>query len=198
MRAQATFELGVHEDDVYTWKITELNRHNFERTFGFNPFFEVGDQLRIKIDSIVTPTDTGDYTIVADFWDYGSDFNQKGVIKYYTVPSTPTEYKDNLFILTPTDRFLQDALETLPSSYTVEGSTITKLMQNYSSVLEYHPRGVVLTETYIDDDGIVLIKVEGNFRLISLGTSFMGIMLVSVIFIVLMILKNKKLEFKSG
>ena len=196
VQAQVIFELGVSEDDVYTWEITELSKHNFEKVFGFEPFYDVGDEIRMKIERIIEST-SGSNTVVVEFWDYGSDWNEKGSIKYFSVPATPSDYEDNLFIMTPVERFLEEAMGTLPNSYSLQGSTVTKLSQNYTTVLEYHSKGILLSETYIDDDDIVMIKVEGKFRIIPFGNVFLVIILISIISVVLKIIKKNNLRIKD-
>ncbi|MHA1803871.1 MAG: hypothetical protein ACTSU4_04995 [Promethearchaeota archaeon] len=197
VQAQATYRVGVNEGDVYIWEVKELRKHEFSKVFGFEPFFSVGDQIRMKIEQIIESTDGG-YTIVAEFWDYGTDWNEKGEIKYYSVPSSPSEYEDNLFILTPANKFLEEAMKSLPNSYSLDDTTITKLSVNFTKVLEYHSKGILYSETYINDDGIVMVKVEGTFRIVPLGYSYIIFMLLSIVIVIMKIRKSNLINIKKS
>ncbi|MHA1725655.1 MAG: hypothetical protein ACTSXH_12615 [Promethearchaeota archaeon] len=196
VHAQAIYSVGVNEDDIYIWEVKELRKHEFSKVFGFEPFFSVGDQIRMKIEQIIESTD-GAHTIVAEFWDYGTDWNAKGEIKYYSVPSGPSEYEDNLFILTPIEKFLEEAMKSLPNAYSLDGTTVTKLSANYTTILEYHSKGILYSETYINDDGIVMVKVEGTFRIIPLGYSYIIFMLLSIVIVIIKIIKSKIFNIKE-
>ncbi len=197
VQAQATYRVGVNEGDVYIWEVKELRKHEFSKVFGFEPFFSLGDQIRMKIEQIIESTDGG-YTIVAEFWDYGTDWNEKGEIKYYSVPSSPSEYEDNLFILTPANKFLEEAMKSLPNSYSLDDTTITKLSVNFTKVLEYHSKGILYSETYINDDGIVMVKVEGTFRIVPLGYSYIIFMLLSIVIVIMKIRKSNLINIKKS
>ena len=189
VHAQTVYSLNINEDDSFTWEITELNIHNFEKVFGFEPVFEKGDQIRKTIRNIIDSA--SGWTIVTEDWDYGSDFSQKGVIKYNSVSKDPKEYKDNIFIPTPLNDYLAAAKE-ISSAYLVQGSTMIKRTQEYRMEKEYDYRGVLVSEAYYDDDNILMIRVEGKFRIIPLGNYFIGYMAVAI-FGVLIVAKKKKL-----
>jgi hypothetical protein len=39
VNAQANYDFRLEEDDTYVWEVKELNKHEFEKTFGFEPAF---------------------------------------------------------------------------------------------------------------------------------------------------------------
>lgn len=189
VQAATVYSLNINVNDSFTWEITDLNKHNFEKVFGFEPTFEKGDQIR-KIIRDIIDSDTG-WTIVTEDWDYGSDFSKKGVTKYNSVSNDPKEYNDNIFIPTPVNDYLIAAKNT-SSAYIIQGSTIIKRTSNYRMEKEYDYRGVLVSEAYYDDDNILMVKVEGKFRIIPLGNYFVGFIAFAIVGVII-VMKKKKL-----
>ena len=74
-----TYEFDLDEDDSFTWEITELNPHQFEKVFGFEPNFEKNDEIKYTIQRI---DDTGDgWSLTIEFWDFKIDKDDNGTIK---------------------------------------------------------------------------------------------------------------------
>jgi hypothetical protein len=172
------------------WEITELNKYEFERVFGFEPAFEVGDKTRMTIQDVDDNTDGWFLTI--EFWDYQKDWDEDGAIIYEQVYDSPSEYDDNIFLPTPVNEYLSEASEDLPSNYLVEGHRVTIRETDYNRILEYDARGFLLSELYENKEGIVLVKVESTLRVISMGNYFIGFIVLAALSIILIIIKKKK------
>ena len=50
--AQVTYNIGIKENDQFVWEIRDLNLDKFEATFGIEPNFQVGSQVRMIIRDI--------------------------------------------------------------------------------------------------------------------------------------------------
>ncbi|MHA1490658.1 MAG: hypothetical protein ACTSRI_13500 [Promethearchaeota archaeon] len=187
--AQSAYSLKIYDDNVFIWEITELKTHNFEKVFGFQPVYEKGDQIRKIIRNIMDGA-TG-WTVITEDWDYGTNWEEKGEIKYNSVSKNPNEYNDNIFIPTPVEDYLEEALNSLPSSYSVQGATITKRTSNYKMVKEYDYRGVLVSEAYYDNDNILMIKVEGTFRIIPIGNYFIGFIVMAITSLIIVTIKKR-------
>jgi hypothetical protein len=57
---------------------------------------------------------------------------------------------------------------------------------------EYDYRGVLVSEAYYDDDNILMVKVEGKFRIIPLGNYFVGFIAFAIVGVII-VMKKKKL-----
>ena len=194
VNAQTNYELSINEDDSFIWEVKELNVHNFEKVFGFEPAFEKGDKSRRVIRDIDT-TSYG-WSLSVEFWDFKDDFEEDGEIVYEKVYDSPTDYKDDIFIPTPVNDYLEDS--ELPSKYVVEGSKVTQRELEYTIVREYDTRGVLVLEEYTDDDGIVMLRVEGTFRVIPMGNYFIGYIVLAVMAIIFVMIKKKKFIVKKA
>lgn len=192
----ATYDLDVEEDDSFTWEVTEVNVHYFEKVFGFEPNFEKGDETKRDIERIIDSTDGWKFTV--KLWDFKIDKDTNGTIVYDDVPSSPSDYDENIFIPTPVNDFLSEAAEDLSSEYTVQGSRVTKEEDDFTMEKEYDQNGVLAVETYTDEDGIVLVKIEGNFRAIPSANVelIVGIMAISLAALVIVMIKRKKFNIK--
>lgn len=192
------YEFELDEDDSFTWEVTELNPHQFEKVFGFDPNFEKDDET---IKTIKRIDDTGDgWSLTIEFWDFKIDKDDNGTIIYETVPDSPGDYDENFFIPTPVNDFLAEAGEDLGSEYTVSGDTVERKELDYTMTKKYDQRGVLLSEEYFDDDGIVLVKVEGTFRVIPSGNIelILGVMAFAIVAIVFVVIKKKKLLIRNS
>ncbi len=192
----ATYDIKIKENDSYIWEITELNLHNFKKVFDFEPNFEEGDQIKIKILKVL-PISYG-WSLTIEQWSYKSDFNKNGSVTYSSVYSSAAEFADNIFLPASASEYLLEAKKTLPSKYIVNGLTVTKRESDYTMIKEYTENGVLVSESYLDDDGIVCVKTEGTFRDIPMGIweplSFITLAITRVI---TCIIKKKKVSMVS-
>lgn len=195
VNAQANYDFRLEEDDTYVWEVKELNKHEFEKTFGFEPAFEVEEKTRRVIQD-VEDTDNG-WLITAEVWDYGEDWDEDGEILDEEVFDDPADYDDNIFLPTPVDQYLDDAQEDLPSEYLIEGLRVTKRETDYNIIREYDSNGVLVVEMYENKDGIVIVRVEGTFRVIPLGNFYLGFIALAVAAIVILMIKKKKIVIRE-
>ncbi len=193
--AQETYEFKLSEDDSFIWEVKELNVHNFEKVFGFEPAFEKGDKTRRTIRDI--DKKSFGWSLSVEFWDYKDDFDEDGAMIYEEVYDNPAEYKDNIFIPTPVNDYLAEADDDLPSKYIVEGAKVTQRESEYTIVREYDTRGFLALEEYTDDDGIVLIRAEATFRTIPMSNSFIGFIVLAIVCIIFVMIKKKKFLIKK-
>lgn len=194
--AQEDYDLDIKEDDSFTWEVTELNKYEFKRVFGFEPVFEKGDKTRRTIEDIEDVTDG--WFITVEFWDFHKDWDENGAIVYEEVYDSPGKYEDNIFLPTPVNEYLAEASEDLPSEYIVEGHRVTIRESDYNRILEYDARGVLLSELYENKDGIVLVKVESTLRIIPMGNFFIGFTILAILSIIFVMIKKKKYSFKES
>ena len=126
--------------------------------------------------------------------------DDNGTIIYEAVPDSPGDYDENFFIPTPVNDFLAEAGEDLDSEYTVSGDTVERKELDYIMTKKYDQRGVLLSEEYVDDDGILLVKVEGTFRVIPSGNIelILGFMALAVVAIVFVMIQKKKLLIRNS
>ncbi|MFX0072013.1 MAG: hypothetical protein ACFFAO_13065 [Candidatus Hermodarchaeota archaeon] len=194
-RAQADFDMDVEEEESFIWEVTDLNKHEFEKTFGFEPAFENGDKTRRTIEDI-DDSDDGWY-ITVEVWDYQRDFDDDGDIQYENVYDSPGDFRDNIFLPTPVDEYLEEASEDLPSEYLVEGLRVTIRETDYNRILEYDSRGILVSEQFENKDGIVIVKVEGTFRIIPIGNFYLGYIALAIAAIVIVMITKKKFIIKD-
>lgn len=193
--AQETYEFKLSEDDSFIWEVKELNVHNFEKVFGFEPAFEKGDKTRRTIRDI--DKKSFGWSLSVEFWDYKDDFDEDGAMIYEEVYDNPAKYKDNIFIPTPVNDYLAEADDDLPSKYIVEGAKVTQRESEYTIVREYDTRGFLALEEYTDDDGIVLIRAEATFRTIPMSNYFIGFIVLAIVCIIFVMIKKKKFLIKK-
>ncbi|MHA1291467.1 MAG: hypothetical protein ACTSQJ_02235 [Promethearchaeota archaeon] len=195
VRAKTTYSNKLKEDDEFIWEIKELNLHQFKKVFGFEPAYEVGDQAKKTIlKKIDVPSG---WVLTVEEHDYKSNFAKNGTIAYYTVYKNPSDYDENIFIPSPAGEYLSEASKTLPPEYTVKGTTVTKKDKGpngdkYTMEKKYTTNGVLVSEKYTDDDGIVLIHVKGTFQVIPSSNYFFGFMITAISGIVFVMIKKKK------
>jgi len=198
-----SYAFNYNEDDEFVWEVTELDLHNFKKVFGFEPIFEVGDQLKKRIRSILD-FDTS-WSLTLEVWDYTSSFEGNGSIEYHTVHREASLYDEDLFVPTPVEDFLiaVDQLGILGSEYDIAGRTLTKYDKGvdgsrYTMTKIYDSRGIVETELYTDDDqgDRVIVRVDGTFR-IPFGETFIVFMGISIVALVFVMIKKQKFEVKN-
>ncbi len=156
-----TYECKLQENESYIWEVSELNVNEFKEVFGYETNYEEGDQMKIKILNVLEVS--YGWSLTVEEWGYKSSFSKNGTITYYSVYSDPSNYAGNIFLPTPVSEYLLDAQKTLPSRYIISGLNVTKRESNYTMIKEYTDKGILGCESYLDEDGTVLVKSEGIF-----------------------------------
>ena len=205
VRAQDQYDLGIRQNDEFVWEVKELNEYDFGKVFGAEPNFELGDRIRIVIRQIAHPSLRWQITI--DFWDYKEDWGQPGASDTIEVWENPIQYDDNIFIPVPVGPYLEEAEDTLPSEYYVEGNTIFMRGTSASTGRDflwekiYNTNGVPQAEIYYSgheaNEQLMIVKVESTIPLIPVGFYFIGFILLSITAIIFIGLRRKKLRIIS-
>ena len=198
--AQVTYNIGIKENDQFVWEIRDLNLDKFEATFGIEPNFQVGSQVRMIIRD-VTDVEGLRWSISAEFWDYGSNWVAEGEVEYLSILRYPSQYKDYIFIPTPVNSYVEEALTTLPSQYysladnMIGKQDVSDIGVDFKVEKTYNIDGVLISETYLDQANFVIVKLEATFQIIPFGFSYLGYMSLAVIGLII-IVKRKKRSFK--
>jgi len=197
-KAEPEHDIGFTEGTELIWEVTELDLDNFRMIFGFDPNFEIGDQIRMIIREI-RPT-SATWIIVVEFWDYKTDWGLSGETFSIYLGNYPENYDDYLFSLTPVEDYLDQVIATKTSEYYRTGLSIFKQAKSdtgmdYTWQKEFDPRGVLVEETYYDEDDQIIIRSEGKFRIIPFGITFIGFTIFAIIAIIV-VFKKKNLRIK--
>ena len=198
--AQVTYNIGIKQNDEFVWEIKDLNLDKFEATFGIEPNFQVGSQIRMVIRE-VDDVEGLRWSIVAEFWDYGSNWIAGGSVEYLSILRYPSQYDDYIFIPTPVNSYVTEALETLPTQYysvadnMIGKQDISDLGIEFKVEKTYNIDGVLTSETYLDQADQVIVKLDATFQFIPFGFSYLGYMSLAVIGLIFFI-KRKKLISK--
>ena len=192
--------LGFNEGTELIWEVTQLDLNSFRETFGFDPNFELGDQIRMVVREIQEITNL--WVIRVEFWDYKTDWSLSGEVISIYIGKYPEDYDDYLFCLTPINDYLDEVRLTLPSEYYINGYSIFKQARSdtgkdYTWEKEYDTRGIVVVETYYDEFDQVIVKLEGTFRIIPFGTYFIGFSIMAIVAIIFISLKKKLIKTTS-
>ena len=192
--------LGFNEGTELIWEVTQLDLSSFREVFGFDPNFELEDQIRMVIREIHDSARS--WIIDVEFWDYKTDWSLSGEVIHIYIGVYPDDYDDYLFCLTPIDDYLDKVRDNLPSEYYINGYSIFKQARSdtgkdYLWEKEFDTRGILAIETHYDEFDQVIIRMEGTFRIIPFGTSFIGFSIVAVIAIIFISLKKKKIRTTS-
>jgi len=194
------YSVGFNEGIEIIWEVKQLDLSSFREVFGFDPNFELGDQIRMVIREIEAATSL--WIINVEFWDYKTDWSLSGEVITISIGKDPEDYDDYLFCLTPIDDYLDEVIDSLPSEYYREGNSISKLGRSstgkdYKWKKEFDTRGILAVETRYDESDHVIVELEGTFRIIPFGTYFIGFSLVAIIGIIFISLKKKKIRTTS-
>ncbi|MBY9010454.1 MAG: hypothetical protein KGD74_11370 [Candidatus Lokiarchaeota archaeon] len=200
-KATPEHDIGFTEGTELIWEITELDLESFRNIFGFDPNFELADQIRMIIREL--SNSLGSWVISVEFWDYKTDWGLSGDTFNIFISLNPAFYDDYLFCLTPVDDYLDRVLLTLPSEYSRSGLSIFKQGKSdtgmdYLWEKEFDTRGILTVETYYDEDDEVIIRSEGKFRIIPFGVTFIGFIILAIIGIIVVSIKKKNLRIKIG
>lgn len=192
--------LGFNEGTELVWEVTQLDLSSFRDVFGFDPNFELGDQIRMIIRDIQDATDV--WLIYVEFWDYKTDWSLSGEVIPISIGKYPENYDDYLFCLTPIDDYLDKVIDSLTSEYYRLGYSIFKQERSdtgkdYKWEKEFDTRGILAVETNYDEFDQVIVRLEGTFRIIPFGTYFIGFSIVAIAAIIFISLKKKKIRTTS-
>jgi len=198
-KAEPDHGIGFTEGTELIWEIIELDLESFREIFGFNPNYELGDQIRMIIRDI--GDSSGLWIIDVEFWDYKTDWGLSGDIFSIYIGKYPENYEDYLFSLTPVEDYLEQVIATLSSEYYRTGLSIFKQGKgdtgmDYTWQKEFDPRGILIEETYYDEFDQIIIRSEGKFRIIPFGITFIGFTIVAIISIIVVSIKKKNLRIK--
>jgi hypothetical protein len=192
------FSMRLNEGDELVWEVKEINEYYFITTFGSEPNFEKGDRIRIVITDLYEGTIQ--WSITTEEWDYKDDWGERGESRTYEVFKNPIQFDDYIFILTPTDDYLQEALTNLDTNiYSVSANSITKRVKSEIGVdyrwrKHFDIRGVLSRETvYTYDLDIIIIQIEGGYKVISFGFYFVGFIIFALSSLIIFGLKKKKI-----
>ena len=192
--------IGFNEGTELVWEVTQLDLSSFREVFGFDPNFELGDQIRMIIRAI---TDSArSWIIDVEFWDYKTDWSLSGEVIPIYIGKYPEDYDDYLFCLTPIDDYLEKVIDSLTSEYYRAGYSIFKQERSgtgkdYLWEKEFDTRGILAIETRYDEFDQVIVRLEGTFRIIPFGSYFIGFSIVAIIAIIFISLKKKKIRTTS-
>ncbi len=194
------YNIELKANDEFVWEIKELNIDKFESIFNTEPNFGVGDQIKMIIRE-VDDVEGLRWSIVVEFWDYGTDWTVSGEIQYLSIYKSPYSYNDFLFVPTPVDKYFEDAMKTLSSDYylssasTIGKQAISSTGINYRVEKNFDIHGILFSETYFDKGSSVVVKLEGTFFMVPLGFSFLGFMAIAIISIIAIFYKKNKTRF---
>ena len=192
-------DIGFTEGTELIWEVTELDLVSFRTIFGFDPNYELGDQIRIIIREIDELTVA--WSILFEFWDYKTDWGLSGERIIIHINKNPENYDDYIFSLTPVEDYLEQAIVALPSEYYRTGLSIFKQGKSdtgmdYTWQKEFDPNGILIEETYYDEFDQIIIRSEGKFRIVPFGMTFIGFTIVAIIAIIFVSIKKKNLRIK--
>ena len=193
-------DFGVTEGTELIWEIIELDLEGFREMFGFDPNYELGDQIRMIIRQIDASTIS--WILDIEFWDYKTDWGLSGEMYSIYINRYPDNYDDYLFALTPVEDYLEQVIEHQSSEYYRIGMSIFKQGKSdtgmdYLWEKEFDPRGILIVETYYDEFDQIIIRSEGTFRIIPFGITFIGFTIVAIIAIIGVSIKKKNLRIKN-
>jgi len=198
-KAEIDHDIGLTEGTELIWEITVLDLESFREIFGFDPNYELGDQIRMIIREIDKFTLT--WAVRVEFWDYKTDWTLSGEAIDIYIGIYPQNYEDYLFTLTPVESYLEQAAESLTSEYYSSGNSMFKqgnsdTGMNYLWEKQFDSRGILIVETYYDEYDQIIIRSEGKFRIIPFGISFIGFTILAIIAILVVSIKKKNLGIK--
>ena len=198
-KAETDHEIGFTEGTELIWEITELDLESYREIFGFDPNYELGDQIRMIIREIRALS--VHFNIRVEFWDYKTDWGLSGDTLDIDIGKYPENYEDYLFSLTPVEDYLDQVITHLTSEYSRTGLSIFKQGKSdtgmdYLWEKEFDTRGILIEETYSDEFNQVIIKSEGKFRIIPFGITFIGFTILAITAIIVVSIKKKNLRIK--
>ena len=197
----AEHSIGFNAGTELIWEITQLNISSIRDVFDVDPNFELEDQKRMVINNIQETTDT--WRIYVAFWDFKTDWSLDGELRTIEIGKYPEDFNDYTFCLTPIGDYLDAVIDNLPSEYSVNGYSLFKQERNiktgkdYTWEKEFDTRGILAIETYYNEFGQVIVRMEGTFRIIPSGTYFIGFSIVAIMAIIIISLKKKKIRTTS-
>ena len=196
-KAEPNHDLGFTEGTELIWEVIELDLASFRTIFGFDPNFELGDQIRMVIREIDSTSIS--WIINVEFWDYKTDWGLSGEFYSIYMNKDPENYDDYLFSLTPVEDYLEQVIDSKTSEYYRTGMSIFKQArsdtgEDYLWEKQFDPRGILTVETYYDDSDQIIIRSEGKFRIIPFGLTFIGFTIMAIIAVIGVSIIKRKLR----
>ena len=194
-KAETEHDIGFNEGTELIWEITELNLEKYRDILGIDPNYEVGEQTRMIIREIDTSSEA--WILKIEFWDYKTDWNLGGEESLIYIGNSPEDWDDKIFCLTPVEDYLEQVITTLTSEYYRTGLSIFKRANDFTGKdylweKEFDPRGLLVVETYYDEsDEDIIIRWEGQFRIVPFGITFVGFAIFAIIAIIGVSIKKK-------
>ena len=190
-------EIGFNEGTELIWEITELNLESYREIVGIDPNYEIGDQTRMIIREITSASLT--WILRIEFWDYKTDWNVAGEESLIYIGKFPEDWDDKIFCLTPVEDYLAQVVTHQTSEYYRLGLSIFKRANDFTGIdyvweKEFDPRGLLVVETYYDESDDIIIRWEGQFRIVPFGITFIGFAIFAIIAIISVSIKKKNLR----
>ena len=196
-KAEPEHDIGFTEGTELIWEITELNLESYREIVGIDPNYEIGDQTRMIIREITSSSLT--WILRIEFWDYKTDWNIAGEESLIYIGKFPEDWDDKIFCLTPVEDYLEQVIVDLTSEYYRSGLSIFKRANDFTGIdylweKEFDPRGLLVVETYYDESDDIIIRWEGQFRIVPYGITFIGFAIFAIIAIIGVSIKKKNLR----
>lgn len=201
------YTLGIKKYDEFVWEVTDLDLYYFERVFGSEPNFDIGDKNRAIITDLYESEI--EWAIYTEEWYYKDNWGENGVSVQYELLKNPVLFTDNIYILMPVDDYLEEAATVLPSEYTVRGSTVTKIVKSDATGVEYrwekqfdikgflHRESVYLYDPDPDAAEILIVRIEGGFRVIPMGITFLIFTFIALFALIIISMKGRKFHLTN-
>jgi len=199
-KATPVHEIGFTEGTELIWEITELDLESYREIIGIDPNYEKGEQTRMIIREIEPSSES--WILKVEFWDYKTDWGLSGEESYIYIGNDPEDWTDKIFALTPVEDYLEQVISSLTSEYYRLGPSIFKRANDFTGIdylwqKEFDPRGLLVVETYYDESGEdIIIRWEGQFRIVPFGMTFIGFTMLAIIAIIVVSIKKKNLRIK--
>jgi len=197
-----TYSMAIHDNDEYVWEVTQLDESIFVRVLGYEPNFDVGDRIRVIIDSV--EDHEYHWMIYAYFWDYKADWSQQGSYQLMPVRKFPYHYNDSVFLPVPIDDYLTEVESYFEPQYSVDGLKISTIIRaqtdrEYLHERVYNDRGVLITEcVYEYPINRLFVKVDATFFMIPMGIYFIGFIIIAIAAIATVLVKRRKIILKNS
>jgi hypothetical protein len=159
---EVEYFLGINDGDEFIWEVEEINITNFNNIFGFEPNFGEGDLCKMIIHDI--NEDINSWTILFEFWEYGSNWDESGSLVNFRIYKNPADFTDQIFLPIPVYIYLQEIITHFPVEYYLTGLSLFKYGisdtgKNYTWQKEYNTNGAMITESFLDEYDNVIVRL---------------------------------------